>query len=249
MTIIDKALLFSRSVDSVCVRGGRMSHVEEASRIARIIRENLPQVVDGRAAVLEMKAEGSRNWRQMEWIGFWFEHFSEKHLNASTGFARGPIFGNVEFDAKSNFVWDLKAHPHQAGDKVPLNDQEAVRDCIESYGGLGYVILQGSANYESELGEFRLWHDQLKGGQTAYQLRNVALGKRHRVRKSNFRPTNLRVLWIDSISTLEMGLDAGWLESFQEGMTNSNGKPRRAKFMLNLAKLPQSLIVGDFKVQ
>jgi hypothetical protein len=225
-----------------------MSHVNEARRIASIIHRNLPEFVDGRSAVEEMKAEGSRNWRQMEWIGFWFEHFSEKYLNTSTGFSRGPIFGKVEFDAQSDFVWDLKAHPHEAGNKVLLNDQEAVRNCIQAHGGLGYVILQGSANYESELGEFRLWHDQLKGKRTAYQLRNAALGKGHRLRKKSFRPTNLRILWIDSISTLESGLHAGWLEPFQEGMKNANGKPRRAKFMLNLAKLPPSVVIGDFKI-
>jgi hypothetical protein len=226
-----------------------MSHIEEAKKIAEIINSKLPRVVDGRAAIEQMKAEGSRNWRQMEWIGFWFEHFTEKYLNAETGFSRGPIFGNVEFDAQGNFVWDLKAHPNEAGNKVLLNDQEAVRSCIDRFGGLGYVILQGSAIYESERGEFRIWHDSLKGKKTAYQLKNIALGKRHRVRKSTFKPTNLKVLWIDSSASLEQGLANGWIEPFQEGMTNSNGKPRRSKFMLDLARLPLNVVVGDFTVR
>ena len=35
----------------------------------------MPNSVDGKTAILEMRDGGSPNWRQMEWIGFWFEYF------------------------------------------------------------------------------------------------------------------------------------------------------------------------------
>ena len=59
------------------------------TREAQIILDNLVQVipdhVDGRDAIVEMKDAGSPNWRQMEWIGFWFEHVVDFHLKSRLG--------------------------------------------------------------------------------------------------------------------------------------------------------------------
>ena len=41
---------------------------------------NVPKVWDGRSAILEMKEDGSKQWRQMEWMGFYFEFLSEIHF-------------------------------------------------------------------------------------------------------------------------------------------------------------------------
>ena len=53
------------------------SIVEEFIKVALMAKPLLPKHVDGKQAIMEMKNEGSRNWRQMEWIGFWFEFFIE----------------------------------------------------------------------------------------------------------------------------------------------------------------------------
>ena len=52
----------------------------EYEEIVSTILKKIPRTVLGKSAILEMKDEGSRNWRQMEWIGFWFEHFISKNL-------------------------------------------------------------------------------------------------------------------------------------------------------------------------
>ncbi len=39
----------------------------------QIASRNIPEVWDSREAILEMKEAGSRQWRQMEWMGFYFE--------------------------------------------------------------------------------------------------------------------------------------------------------------------------------
>ncbi|MEY3538548.1 MAG: hypothetical protein RL645_1362 [Actinomycetota bacterium] len=190
-----------------------------------------------------MRDGGGRNWRQMEWIGWWFEFFTEKTLASSPGFTRGPKYGNVEFDLAGEWVWDLKAHPDEAGSKVPLNDQEAVIACIQDHGGLGYILIEGSADYESIEQEFKHWHDALKGKKTAYQKKNEAAGRPSRRRKSVFRPDGIRIIWIPALEDLEMGKRDGWISAFQEGMINSNGTARRAKFMLDLAKVPSKYVL------
>lgn len=220
-----------------------MDYKAEGLELAKLLRSKLPTYLDGKEAIQEMKDGGSRHWRQMEWIGWWFEFFAEKALANTSGFTRGPQFGNVEFDLARNWVWDLKAHPEEAGSKVPLNDQEAVRDCIRTHGGIGYVLVQGSARYESENQEFKKWHDALKGAKTKYQQKNEAAGRPSRRRKSAFRPDGIEIIWLPDEEALERGLLEGWLTGFQEGMVNSNGKSRRAKFMLDLAKVPKDFVL------
>jgi hypothetical protein len=219
-----------------------LDHSEEVKELIAELRRLLPSRISGKDAVLDMKNGGSRNWRQMEWIGFWFEYFVETKVEGLSQFRRGPKYGNVTFDLARNFVWDLKSHPEQAGNKLPLNDQEAVRIAAAS-GGLGYLIIIGDAEYD-DTGEFKSWHDELKGKKTAYVLSNEAKGKPSRRRKSEFRPFQLLAIWLEDEAAIDRGISEGWLGSFQEGMANANGVPRRAKFMLTLDKLPQDIILA-----
>ena len=52
--------------------GNRKSAYEEVLTLFDVLSKSVPKYVDGKAAILEMKNGGSRNWRQMEWVGFWF---------------------------------------------------------------------------------------------------------------------------------------------------------------------------------
>ena len=44
--------------------------------------------------------------------------------------------------------------------------------------------------------------------------------------------------------TLEQGVKEGWLNDFQKGMRNADGSPRESMYMMNLADLPDSLVIG-----
>ena len=59
---------------------------------------SMPKVWDGRSAILEMKKGGSTQWRQMEWMGFYFEFLCETHF-ADIIDMPGEKYGNTEFDA------------------------------------------------------------------------------------------------------------------------------------------------------
>ena len=91
--------------------GNRSSAYEEVIALFDSLSKIIPDFVDGKNAILDMKNGGSPNWRQMEWIGFWFEYFLESNLIPMLGGSSGPTYGTTRFDFKKKFVWDLKAHP------------------------------------------------------------------------------------------------------------------------------------------
>lgn len=61
------------------------SQTLEASLILDELTIHIPKVISGMDAIETMRDEGSRNWRQMEWIGFWLEHLVEKRIITSVG--------------------------------------------------------------------------------------------------------------------------------------------------------------------
>ena len=226
--------------------GNKKSAYEEVISLFDQLIKVLPKYVDGKKAILEMKDGGSKNWRQMEWIGFWFEFFLEQNLIPILGGARGPTFGTTQFDFKKKFVWDLKAHPSGSKNLI-LNDQIAIRNCIESEHGLGFIIISGIAKYDSN-GGFKNWHDNLKGGTSTYEKERVARGASSRRRKISFEPEKLHALWFDDIGEINSAVKDGWLKSFQTDMKNSNGKPRPAKFQLNFGKVSENNMIAEAEI-
>lgn len=216
---------------------------ESWQRDGETVREHLTKAATTgvwhmREAVSEMKANGWPHWRQSEWPGFYFE-YKEAALG-NKEFVRGPRYGNVTFDLKSDLIWDLKVH---VGNKkmVPLNDQEAVRECLKEHGFLGWMILTGSAIYASD--QDREWHTQFKGGLSAYSISNRTEGRPKRRIKGSFIPETIIGFGIAGLGALERAISEGWLVGFQEGMRNSNGIARRAKYMVNLSAVPEWALV------
>lgn len=177
-----------------------------------------------------MRDEGSPNWRQMEWIGFWFEHFvDDVFLTKSTGLT-GPRFGTTQFDMMLSEPWDLKAHPDEIR-QVILNEKTAVDACIDQFGAVNYLLIAGKTSYDDENQSFKRWHDQLKGGMSQYEQNRVAEGRRSRRRKTSFSPTHLLAIRLDR-SSLVGAIRSNSIGFFQAGMRNANGKPRNAKYLL-----------------
>lgn len=222
----------------------RLRPEDEAALIIRELEARLPTRVDGRAAIGQMRDEGSTQWRQMEWIGFWFEHFFTTVIGSVVDARPGPAFGRTRFDLQRDHVWDLKAHPHGSRPTpLILNDREAVDRCIEQFDGVGYVIVHGVAEYD-ESGEFKAWHDTLKGGVSAYEEARVSRGARSRRRKVTFSPVRVDALYFSTRDDLQAGQREGWVAMFQEGMRNSDGAPRRAKYLLHPDRVPTERIVA-----
>jgi hypothetical protein len=178
-----------------------------------------------------MKDGGSKNWRQMEWIGFWFEHFVDEVLLTDTSGLTGPKYGSTQFDFMLDEPWDLKAHPTN-NPKIILNDKAAVDSCISDYGSINYLLLAGDVEYDDDLQSFKRWHDSLKGETSKYELQRQNEGRRSRRRKISFTPRSLHAFRLDKDS-IQVGLESRTLTYFQEGMRNSNGKPRPSKYMID----------------
>ena len=218
----------------------------EVNALSVVVEKVLPTVIDGKFAIEVLRSEGSSNWRQMEWIGFWFEHVVATQVVPETGGSRGPTYGRTEFDFQRNFVWDLKVHL-DGSDWLILNDQEAVHACIKDHSGIGYLIVQGTADFDPD-GSFKAWHDRLKGGSSAYEKDRVKRGAPSRRRKISFAPNRILAIWIPSSADASRAVKDGWIKGFQEGMRNANGNPRRAKFQIKVSQVPPDYILFDKKI-
>ena len=220
------------------------SAYEELITIFDVLETDLPRFIDGKQAINSMKDEGSRNWRQMEWIGFWFEHFVERQVVPKLGGSRGPTYGTTEFDLKKEFVWDLKAHPRESKSLI-LNDQEAIQECISMESGLGFIVVSGDAEYDDSTQAFKKWHDSIKGGVSNYEMDRIGRGAPSRRRKISFSPKSLHAIWFSNLTDLQEAVIQGWLKSFQTNMRNSNGKPRPSKYQLELHAVPQKFLIAE----
>lgn len=205
----------------------------EAARICKLLNCNIPKKWDGKVAILELK-DADFQWRQMEWIGWYFEFKAKKVLTSKFGKAPGPRYGSTEFDFKGENVWDFKAHVSNSSSHPwsIINDKEAIDLCVNEYGGVGIVIATGRAELDYD-GSFKNWHDHLKGGKSDYEKERITRGAPSRKRKTAFTIDNLVAFWLDPES-IKIGFREKWIGHFQEGMRNANGSPRRGKYMLNI---------------
>ena len=206
-----------------------MTPEDEAAEFVNALAIDLPRNMDGRRTILALQQAGAR-WRDMEWIGFGFEHLARSVLVAQCHASAGPYFGRTQFDVQREHVWDLKAHPRGASGPI-LNDREAMELCVAEFGGVGFIIAEGDATYDED-GLFKAWHDALKGGISTYEVDRIARHARSRRRKTAFSISSYEAFWFPSPASLQAAVAAGALSYFQEGMRNSNGMPRRPKYLV-----------------
>ena len=215
--------------------------VQEADEILSVLKKTLPKKIDGKEAILELKRI-DYNWKQMEWIGWYFEHLLFTKIIEALGGTGGPTFGNTAFDYKKKFVWDFKTHPiitpkGTPNDTMILNDKEAVDLCIQKYHGLGFIVVHGNAVFD-DTGEFKAWHDALKGGHSNYEIERIKRGAPSRKRKCAFEIDHIEALFFKNSDELNRGVSDRWIHFFQEGMRNADGSPRRSKYAIKTTKAP-----------
>lgn len=228
---------------------------DEGSALLRVLRDGLADHWDGRDTVEQMRAAGSRNWRQMEWPGFHFEEQVGALLNVAypTPPVGGPrrTYGATPFDyASSTRVWDAKAHTvlevsipsgrrtSTASSAAILNDSTAITACLTEQ-GLGFLVLDGAATFD-ETGRFDDWHrTYTREGRTSVGYTSNS-GRRRR-RKQAFDPMTLRALWIEDVPALNAGIIGGWISRERQGAQpvrtgQERGADRNDKFHLKVHK-------------
>mgnify|MGYP001568519852 CR=1 FL=1 len=201
---------------------------------------DVPAVWDGRKAILEMQRAGYPHWKQMEWIGFYFQFLCDTKLSSLVNIP-GPKYGKVEFDGFSEIPWDFKVHPNknmkgQENKSVIVNDRLATIKTIKQFGGAGLILAIGDAKYNDEDRSFQIWHQELKGGLSNYEKQRILRKAPSRLRKTSFRLNKINLILLDDKMVQLLG-------SFQEGFRNSDGSPRNAKVLLDLDNISPAKVI------
>jgi hypothetical protein len=196
---------------------------------------SIPTNWDGKKAILEMQKSDYPHWRQMEWIGFYFQFLCEKLLSGLFVFQQ-PVYGKVSFDGLYQMPFDFKAHAiNTSSHQIIVNDSEAISLAIKKYGAVGVIAALGEVTYNDSDRSFQEWHEKLKGGLSAYTKERIARGAWSRLRKQNFSLSQISIIEITDKTLIKCG-------AFQEDFRNSDGSPRRKKVLLDLESLDEEII-------
>lgn len=210
-----------------------VSLVQEARLLVAALSSACSVKWDGRGCVSEMREAGHNQWKQIEWVGWYFEFIGLPTLiNAYGG---GPEkIGSTTFDYVRNYVWDLKTHAEEGarapGDfkkLAPLNDKSAMDECLSERGSLGFIVLSGSASFGGHV-EFDGWHRALRG-------KGPSTSDNPRKLKVAFEPVCLEAYAFEGEDALQEACKSGELRTFNQGH-QASGAPRKPKYQLNLGK-------------
>jgi len=189
---------------------------------------------DGKKCILEMKENNGRHWKQMEWIGWYFEYWCNRNLKGVMEMPYSKKYGNVSFDGYLKIPWDFKAHVTQSGDKIIVNDHQAIKKAIKDFGCVGLIIVTGPVVYD-ESQEFKKWHDEQKGKITDYVLKNIERGAPSRRRKVSMKISKISFVKLDDDCLKKYS-------SIHNQGRNSDGKPREPKVLLDLTKIGKHIV-------
>lgn len=207
----------------------------EDAEAARKALSALPTEWDGKTCVMTLKA-ADYNWRQMEWIGWYFELMCRQLLPIEGFTIPGERIRSIGFDGLRSANWDFKAHAIKTQTHLAvLNDVEAMNESVERHGWHGLIVALVDCEYNDVDRSFQEWHTQLKGGESPYERKRKA-----RTAVSRYRKTRALLSEIVFI-----GIDAdhlGDLSIYRQGR-NSNGKPRPTKYMIDLEDLDDLAVI------
>ena len=170
---------------------------ESVGKIANVL-ENINPIWDARNSIMEMKDKQYKQWKQMEWIGFYFQFLCESTLNSIMSIP-GPKYGNVSFDGFLDIPWDFKVHAiNTSSQEIIVNDREAVVKGLNQYGNVGLILALGKVEYNDEKRTFQKWHQELKGGMSKYEEKRIARGAWSRLRKTHLHLEEIKFILIDN---------------------------------------------------
>lgn len=203
-----------------------MTYQNDISLLQGILAK-LPTAWDGKMAILEMK-ERDAQWRQMEWIGWYFEMLCKDKMSIEFDIP-GEKYGNVEFDSKRSINWDMKTSAIKTHHHIAiLNDMHAVDASISAHGAHGIVMGLADVEYNDEERSFQQWHSSLKGGLSTYEQKRIQRNAVSRYRKTSALLRQILFLVLTDGNKKHLQMHA-------QGR-NSDGSPRQPKYAVNLEK-------------
>lgn len=181
--------------------------------------------IDGKEAILEMKENGGRNWKQMEWVGFYYEYLIDKLGFKNDITYLSPTNTKVKLDYRfDSILTDLKTHNINSKSEIILNDKKAMEEALEKEGKIQILLLNGYANKEDRDTQFfKKWHCNLKKEKFEQK-------ENDRLRKTDFKLLSIYLLEINEDNKDKLTI-------YRQG-GNSNGKPRYEKFKIKMKDFP-----------
>lgn len=158
---------------------------EDVAIITNALKE-MPVDWDGRRSILELK-KNDYQWRQMEWLGFYFEFLCKKYLARVDFKIPGGKYGNVEFDSFRNINWDMKTSAitgKKGTGAIILNDKIATDKSLSDHGGHGIILARLDVECDDDNRKFQQWHNELKGGLSSYEKNRIKRNAGSRRRKT-----------------------------------------------------------------
>lgn len=231
----------------------------EGDALAAALLASLPVHWDGKQAVKWLAKNGLRGSNDLEWQGFYGEERAKAILNGSFApMVPGPTraYGPTVFDYALSWVWDIKVHTStqvsgstakRASDSMMLNDERAVRACIEDQ-GLGFLVVSGEAVMD-HAGEFKAWHDEWKLKRSRRPAAPSNSGT-SRTRKSAFNPLHVDAYWVPNKLALQAAIASGQLTPRAQGrqapkVKGAAGATRPPKFEMNTARADGGIRVAS----
>lgn len=193
----------------------------------------IPNYWSGMQCITEMKNFGDPNWKQMEWIGWYFQFWCKTNLQNMMTIPCPKKYERVEFDGFFHYPLDFKSHVQKENDVVPLNDMGAMFRAIGDFQKIRLIIALGKSDSDVDR-EFKKWHDKIKGGLSSYEKKRIQRGAVSRQRKKGFFLQKIVMLDIDEEMLLQC-------TTFQKGFRNANGNARGTKLQLDLKKVEEGL--------
>ncbi len=198
------------------------------------IFKKFPKTVDGKNAILEMKEGNGKNWKQMEWMGFYFEYWCNDNLKDLMEMPCAKKYGHASFDGFLSKPWDFKCHAIESGNIVPINDYDAIFNAIDEFGSLGIILAECSVDYDNESLDFKKWHDTVKGKTSRYEQKRIKRNAPSRRRKTRINISKITCVRCDDKLFAKC-------KSFQKNFRNANGTSRREKISLDLSKIRNNI--------
>ena len=199
---------------------------------------SMPKVWKGRESILEMKDAGFKQWRQIEWLEFYFKFLCQKHFDSIINIS-SKKHGNIKFDAFCKIPWDFRVDSTDVETySIIANDVEVIADAISNYGYYGIILAVGDMEFDDKETSFKKWHDGLRGEISKYETHRINKGIMSRTRKTAFTLKAINFVCFNS-ETLHQccGL---FQDSF--GETDSN-KPEKKEIRIDIGEIPDVAFV------
>lgn len=197
------------------------------------VLSTIPSYWYGMQCITEMKNSQDPNWKQMEWIGWFFQYWCKSKLQYMMTIPCPKKYDRVEFDGFFHYPVDFKSHVQRDKNVIPLNDMGAMFRALGDFQKIRLVIALGKSDPDVN-NEFKRWHNKIKGGLSKYEKERIHRGSFSRVRKKGFFLEKIVMLDIDEEMLLQC-------TTYQKGFRNSNGKVRKTKLQLDLSKVDDQL--------